>query len=129
LTMDHLRSDVMLRQFGQRDPLMEFKREAFDLFHELSIDLKTAIAQNLFKFELMPVDTSQLEAILSQMRMENERSLVEGLEQPLGSAQQPLPEKSTPIHALKQPGRNDLCSCGSGKKYKKCCGQKEEVES
>lgn len=131
LTMDHLRSDVMLRQFGQRDPLMEFKKEAFDLFNELSIDLKTNIAQNLFKFELMPVDTTQLQAILSQMKMESERSLVDGLDQrPQASPSQPeQQEKNEPIHVEKRPGRNDMCSCGSGKKYKKCCGAKEEVES
>ncbi len=131
LTMDHLRSDVMLRQFGQRDPLMEFKKEAFDLFNELSIDLKTTIAQNLFKFELMPVDTSQLRAILSQMKMESERSLVEGFDQrpQPSSSQSEQQEKNEPIHVEKRPGRNDMCSCGSGKKYKKCCGAKEEVES
>jgi len=129
LTMDHLRSDVMLRQFGQRDPLMEFKHEAFELFHELSINLKTSIAQNLFKFELMPVNTSQLEAILSQMRMENERSLVEGLDEPMNHTPHQPEEKSSPIQVDRRPGRNDLCSCGSGKKYKKCCGQKEEAPS
>ncbi|NGX58640.1 MAG: Protein translocase subunit SecA [Chlamydiae bacterium] len=132
LSMDHLRSDVMLRQFGQRDPLMEFKREAFELFHELSINLRTIIAQNLFKFELMPVNTSQLEAILGQMRMESERSLVEGLDQPMGAKPPPAqeePEKSAPVYVARTPGRNDMCPCGSGKKYKKCCGQKEEVES
>jgi len=128
LSMDHLRSDVMLRQFGQRDPLMEFKREAFELFHELSDNLRTTIAQNLFKFELMPVNTSQLEAILSQMQMESERSFVDGLDQQPSHQQVKTPEKSTPIQVLKRPGRNDLCACGSGKKYKKCCGQKEEIE-
>ncbi len=131
LSMDHLRSDVVLRQFGQRDPLMEFKHEAFQLFHELSINLRTTIAQNLFKFELMSVNTSQLEAILSQMNMEKERSLVDNFEQPAQEqpAQNGEPEREAPapVHVLKGPGRNDPCSCGSGKKYKKCCGAKEEI--
>ncbi len=126
LSMDHLRSDVVLRQFGQRDPLMEFKHEAFQLFHELSVNLRTTIAQNLFKFELMAVNTSQLEAILGQMQMEKERSLVDPLEQPVqgqpDQQQEPEGEKSAPVQVIKGSGRNDPCPCGSGKKYKKCCG-------
>ncbi len=131
LSMDHLRSDVVLRQFGQRDPLMEFKHEAFQLFHELSVNLRTTIAQNLFKFELMAVNTSQLEAILGQMQMEKERSLVDPLEQSAEgqpALQQGVEgEKSAPVQVMKGPGRNDPCPCGSGKKYKKCCGAREEV--
>ena len=51
--MDHLRSDVTLRAVGQRDPLTEFKHEAFALFDELSRNLRTEIARSIFRFEIM----------------------------------------------------------------------------
>ena len=60
LRMDHLRSDVTLRAVGQRDPLTEFKHEAFALFDELSRNLRTEIARSLFRFEIIaPQQTLQ----------------------------------------------------------------------
>ena len=53
LRMDHLRSDVNLRTVGNRDPLMEFKHDAFDFFDEFSRTLRTEIAQDLFRFEIV----------------------------------------------------------------------------
>ncbi len=125
LTMDHLRTDVNLRSVGQRDPLMEFKHEAFRLFHELTHTLRERIASNLFKFEMIPIDTSQLERLLSQMHMEKDRSLVDEVEKEQTSSS-PQEEKKEPVLVGPKVKRNDPCPCGSGKKYKKCCGQTEE---
>src|SRR5690606_15974442 len=59
LTMDHLRTDVSLRTVGQRDPLMEFKHEAFTLFDELSRKLRSTIAHDVFRFEIVSQEGHQ----------------------------------------------------------------------
>lgn len=79
LKMDHLRSDVALRAVGQRDPLLEFKHEAFALFDELSKTIKTEMARSLFRFEIVIPDLSQFQA-LGSVRLEKNRSLFDGFE-------------------------------------------------
>jgi preprotein translocase subunit SecA len=121
--MDHLRVDVNLRSVGNRDPLTEFKHEAFALFDELGDTIREDIAKNLFKFELTLPEPQDIQRILSQMQMERNRSLVDELDQ--APPQEPEPPKEArrePLLASKTAGRNEDCPCGSGKKYKKCCG-------
>ncbi|MCP5508583.1 MAG: SEC-C domain-containing protein, partial [Chlamydiales bacterium] len=85
------------------------------------------IAQDLFRFEIIPQSVEALQQLLSQMRLETTRSFASELdEQPpqqAGQEQQPRPE---PVVVGPKVGRNDPCPCGSGKKYKKCCGQGSE---
>jgi preprotein translocase subunit SecA len=139
LTIDHLRSDVSLRAFGQKDPLLEFKQEAFQLFETFSKTLRFDISRDLFNFELMPVDQKKrFEEMLSHMQLHTQKSFVPQPEEP---SEQLSPQKeienSSPSHQDNNPtekpspfvateekvGRNDLCHCGSGKKYKKCCAK------
>lgn len=142
LVMDHLRSDVNLRTVGQRDPLTEFKHESFTLFEEFSRTLHADIAQDLFRFEMVVRQMPTIEQLLSVLRMETNRSLVSDLDErpPLESqadgevngnrqslAQEPH-EKLEPVVTGPKVGRNDLCPCGSGKKYKKCCGASREED-
>lgn len=128
LQMDHLRAEVNLRTVGQRDPLTEFKHEAFALFDEFSRNLNNEIAQDLFKFELVIRHMPTLDQLLSLMHMEKNRSFTDDLEpSPEVVAPQPRPkepaeEKIVPITVGPRLNRNELCPCGSGKKYKKCCG-------
>lgn len=80
LNMDHLRADVSLRTVGQRDPLMEFKHEAFKLFEEFSRKLKTDIAQGLFKFEILTqrqASLQPLDRILKKLNLETNRSFMD----------------------------------------------------
>ena len=138
LAMDHLRADVHLRAVGQRDPLMEFKHEAFRLFDELSRTLHTQIAQDLFRFEIIAAyDHLNIEDFLRDLRLETDRSLMAELEENTTETEQPStteiqqrepskPEKLHPVTVGPKVGRNDPCPCGSGKKYKKCCGQFHE---
>ncbi len=138
LSMDHLRSDVSLRAVGNRDPLLEFKHDAFEFFEEFSRTLRTDIAHDLFRFEIVMRAPPSIQEILNQLQMETNRSFVPELDQapPTQAIQgnntdggeaasmQP-PEKLQPVVVGAKTGRNDLCPCGSGKKYKKCCGQTE----
>ncbi len=122
LLMDYLRAEVNLRAVAQRDPLQEFKHEAFHLFHALSERLQSEAARNLFKVEIAPAHRSLFEEMLDQVSLETNRLLVD--EQPEIVEQKP--EKAPPKVAPPKVGRNDLCPCNSGKKYKKCCGHAEE---
>lgn len=131
LNMDHLRVEVNMRTVGQRDPLTEFKHEAFELFHELSRNLRNEIAQDLFKFELVVRRMPTIDQLLSLMHMEKNRSFTDELEAPPQTQAQEtsdnvegeVEQKAVPISVGPKHNRNELCPCGSGKKYKKCCGQ------
>ena len=125
LSMDHLRVDVNLRTVGQRDPLMEFKHEAFSLFDQFGRTLREDIAHALFSFEIMVRDPVSLQQLLSQLRLETDRSLLDEPganfmnfdgSSPEGELQ-PTPSRETAL-------QNQFCPCGSGKKYKNCCGLK-----
>lgn len=135
LGMDHLRSDVNLRSFGQRDPLMEFKQEAFILFDEFSNRLRVEIAQALFRFEILTPEYPDMQEMLSMMRLETKRSFIPDLAPPhsetASSSEIEPPTREENVSRMvphlqeARTGRNDLCPCGSGKKYKKCCAVKE----
>ena len=129
-----------LRTVGQRDPLTEFKHEAFALFDEFGRNLRTEIAQDLFRFEILVRPPPTLQQLLGAIQLETNRSLVGDLEAPReeqphtnGSPvreedeERPI-EKHQPVTVGPKTGRNDLCPCGSGKKYKKCCGALKENE-
>jgi preprotein translocase subunit SecA len=127
LEMDYLRSEVRMRTVGQKDPLMEFKHEAFRLFHELSKALRLEIGYDLFRWEVYTPDTGLLNNFLDKIQLEKDRSLFEDLEGDVAaveakSKRQEDKPKAAPVVAEEMIGRNDPCPCGSGKKYKKCCG-------
>lgn len=127
LEMDHLRSDVHLRAIGQKDPLIEFKHEAFRLFDAFTMQLREDIVRSLFKFHIL-IQPEQ--DFLAQPEEPEEVELHEGRsfasemeegKEPQANVElQELPV--TPIHVEPHVGRNDLCPCGSGKKFKRCCG-------
>jgi preprotein translocase subunit SecA len=95
LIMDHLRTDVNLRTVGQRDPLTEFKHEAFALFNQFSRTLKAEIAQDLFRFEVVFRQLPVLNpALLSLLHLETSRSFLEDLE--IKPAEQQAREEENP---------------------------------
>jgi preprotein translocase subunit SecA len=137
LRMDHLRADVTLRAVGQRDPLTEFKHEAFALFDEMSRHLRTEVGRSMFRFELItPQQTLQQMANRGNLQLETHRSLFADLlqssqaqkEEPNQNepSEADLTPKEEPVTAEVRAGRNELCPCGSGKKYKKCCSSRFE---
>jgi preprotein translocase subunit SecA len=118
---------------------MEFKHEAFALFDEFSKNLRTEIAHDLFRFEIITREHPSIQQLLAQMQMETNRSFLSELEKPLPSqAQQEMQDEQSdapeieeqlhPVTVSPKVGRNDTCPCGSGKKYKKCCGAQQEEE-
>lgn len=131
LTMDHLRSEVTLRTVGQRDPLMEFKHEAFTLFDEFSRTLREEIAHALFSFEVMVRDQFSLQNLLSKMQLETGRSFsaeLEGFEE--DGSEEVLEEDAAVEEFSVKSSKNEnnqFCPCGSGKKYKNCCGSDRDA--
>ncbi len=107
--MDQLRQGISLRSFGQRDPVAEYKIEGFEMFDEMVRLIQSDTVRGL-NFVSITKEPEKLE----RTRVANPVFASAGGEQP---------KKKQPAKAEKQVGRNDPCPCGSGKKYKYCCGK------
>jgi len=110
LGIDHVKEGIGLRGYAQKDPLVEYKKEAFDLFADMSQRITTDVLMRLFRVQVRQEEseTEILERERAQQRLVYNRGDGDGPKQP--------------VHKDKKVGRNDPCTCGSGKKYKKCCG-------
>jgi preprotein translocase subunit SecA len=127
LNMDHLKEGIGLRGYGQRDPLTEYKKEAFDIFQEMIEHLKEVVVEQLFKVrstreEAAPVRTALASPPVRQSLWQESRGSSPDSSMPGGPVPTRSATRAEPRTADGQKvGRNDLCPCGSGKKYKKCC--------
>jgi preprotein translocase subunit SecA len=122
LSIDHLKEGIGLRGYGQRDPLMEYKKEAFDLFQDMTERVKATVVERLFKMQVVaeaPPELPPLRAPAVQEMRGGSPAVVNRSAVDLGPRRNPAPS-SRPLPGPKV-GRNDPCYCGSGKKYKKCC--------
>lgn len=109
--MDQLRQGIGLRAIGQIDPVIAYKMEGFDMFDEMNKLIREDTVSYLFNIQIeVPVERK---AVVD----------VDNLESPDMDGVDRKPSKSTPEHVEEKIGRNDLCPCGSGKKYKNCCGK------
>jgi preprotein translocase subunit SecA len=129
-----LRSGIGLRSYGQRDPLLEYKKEAFQLFESLMDAISRKALNLFFRAEIAPVQRPKAPAV---EKMQTQHQAVSAYEQgPAPSGEVPGPTQAGPAGQPPMPGagmpitreepkvgRNDPCPCGSGKKYKKCCGE------
>ena len=129
--MDHLKSGVGLRAYGQRDPLLEYKKEGFEMFQMMFDTINQEVAEMVFKARPVSDGPVHKKSIFDSVPQEFVHKDFSGLSQATRSqspgegvgSQVEEPPKATPIRkAGPKVGRNDPCSCGSGKKYKKCCG-------
>ena len=111
LNMDHLKEGIGLRGYGQKDPKQEYKREGFELFQELLYLIKESTLKSLCHIRLREVSEEQL-----QHQDQTEDLQLQGGDETAAS-QEPVKRSAPKV------GRNDPCPCGSGKKYKKCCGR------
>ncbi len=116
LNLDNLREGIGLRSWGQKNPLIEYKREAFDMFQEMMAQVRIEAVHHVFHLNLERFDQTTLE-----QRRERE---LEQLNM-IGADSQGSEEGNirSEARAEDKVGRNDPCPCGSGKKYKKCHGQ------
>jgi len=121
LSIDHLKEGIGLRGYGQRDPLTEYKKEAFDLFQDMVERAKALVVERLFKVQIVRDTPMELPAMTASARLQESRGELAGGERPAGAP--PVATVSRPVPRTptgQKIGRNDPCYCGSGKKYKKC---------
>ena len=112
--MDMLREGISLRAYGQRNPLVEYKIEALTMFEEMEAAIQDQIASLIYHVAVVSREEEQLEDRLQNAQASH------------GDNVSPAETKKTPKRADgKKIGRNDPCPCGSGKKYKNCCGRKQ----
>ena len=128
LALDHLKEGIGLRGYGQRDPLVEYKRESFGLFEELWNRATEEMVRMLFL--LRPItETDERELLTArQRRQEVTYSDPETTSSAAFQPSQTVDDRTaaavkTVVRNNPKVGRNDPCPCGSGKKYKKCCGR------
>jgi len=135
--MDSLRTGIGLRAYGQRDPLVEYKNEAYKLFEEMQLQVKSEIANNTFRSSTTLAAFEKFLAALPKQLL-HAQSAAFG-----GTAASPAPSQGRPAQSVRtdaveeaianvarpvrrdarKVGPNEPCPCGSGKKFKKCCGK------
>ena len=117
LAMDHLKEGINLRSHGGKDPLVEYKREAYTIYEGMKFAIKRAVIERMSHIRLMTQEE------IDQIHREQEAQLEAQLRahQEAQAAQQMAEEKKV-IRATIKVGRNDPCPCGSGKKFKSCHG-------
>ncbi len=131
-SMDHLRRGIHLRGYAQKNPKQEYKREAFELFQGLLTNIKADVTRILSHVQVRKPE--EVEALERQRREALERekaSAASRHDAPEAASREEAGEQATPPGADGRPlrregpkvGRNDPCPCGSGKKYKQCCGK------
>jgi len=136
LAMDHLKEGIGLRGYGQRDPLIEYKKESFDMFQDLMDRIEEDSVRTLFLAriqtreehdqELAQRQAAEQQAMRDYEKELERRKLKQARELRMSGPSEPTPVATVVRHDDKV-GRNDPCPCGSGKKYKKCHGAAVEV--
>ena len=119
--MDHLKDGIGLRAYGQKDPLVEYKRESFDMFGLMRERIENDAVRFLFLLEPMTDEDRQREE--DKRRREQEQVFRAASQSAAGVTARG--GVATMTRKVPKVGRNDLCPCGSGKKYKKCHGENE----
>ncbi len=113
--MDHLKEGIGLRGYGQRDPLVEYKLEATELFNQMIRRIKEDTVSLIFKLDFDPEQELEMSGPSEDLQYSSSVEDEEELARSRESKQQPIVSEKI--------GRNDPCPCGSGKKYKKCHGK------
>ena len=110
--MDELKKGIYLRSYGQRDPVVEYRMEGFEMFDAMVAAIREDTVRMLLTIQIRTQEEPKREQVAKPtvaVHGDSDRSI-----------------RKEPVH-VKKIGRNDPCPCGSGKKYKKCCGANEEV--
>jgi len=117
LAMDHLKEGINLRSYGQKDPLVEYKREAYNLYESMKFAIKKAVVERISHVKILSQDE------IEKLHREQQAMLEAQLKaHQAAMASQQIEEEKKVIRASVKVGRNDPCPCGSGKKFKSCHG-------
>ena len=126
--MDQLRQGIHLRAYAQKQPKQEFKRESFELFQSLLYNIKYDVVRTLSRMQLEnPEELAAAERkrrAEAEQRMQFQHASAGELNAPEADGQPEAEAKPAPfIRDDRKVGRNEPCPCGSGKKFKQCCGR------
>ena len=132
--LEALREAVYLRAYGQKNPLLEYKLEGFDIFDKLIYDIRTNIAKKIIKVRFVsPESASRRRGRTASVTSESHRQMGQfsvpaavpaaARAASAGESSAASPDKVQVKRSVPKVGRNDPCPCGSGKKYKYCCGR------
>ena len=120
-SMDHLRAGINLRGYGQRDPLIEYKRESFRMFNELLAMIDRQVVYTVYKIGFA-VQAQEAQSLLSRRGLTVSAPAKTSDDLHANEGSEDAKAAATSIEGEEKLGRNDPCYCGSGKKYKKCHG-------
>ncbi len=122
--MDLLKEGIGLRAYGQKDPLIEYKKESFNLFQTLVSNINMSVTKKVFTTYIIAPEKIQDFLEMAKQRHESSSAFdVPQSTKPNVTTNAPKKQKLQPRSVGEKIGRNDPCPCGSGKKYKKCCGK------
>jgi preprotein translocase subunit SecA len=119
LSLDHLKQGIGLVGYGQKDPLVEYKKQSFDLFQEMLDRIDTSTIRSLFNLQIVSEEPPEA---LRQRRGPRRPLTFTGPNQGAAAAGEEAGKVKTIVRDQPKVGRNEMCPCGSGRKYKKCHG-------
>ncbi len=131
-SMDQLKEGIGLRAYGQRDPLIEYKREGFAMFQSMYASINEEVVETIFNVQSVSNDEQRPRSVFGSLPQEFVHKEFSSLDAQAFAPQQPGPGPQEtpsvpPVQSYQRDGRkvgrNDPCPCGSGKKFKKCCGK------
>ena len=122
--MDQLRDGIGLRAYAQRDPVNEYKLESFDMFEEMVHLIREDTVRRLYQLKIEKAPERQPTVKITATNQPGEAA-AQGPVRRAPAARPNQPVRQTPVKVEKKIGRNDPCPCGSGKKYKNCCGRNQ----
>jgi len=109
--MDDLKQGIGLRAYGQHDPVIAYKEEGYEMFQAMITAIREETIRRLFLAEIRPAQEVKRQKVAKET----------------GTSAPDKSVKKQPVRSEKKAGPNDPCPCGSGKKYKKCCMQKDKM--
>ncbi len=127
--IDNLREGIGLRAYGQMEPLVEYKKESYRMFQQFLAGIRSEIVNMIFKIRIQTNEPQQQVEQESRLTKAAEKAVESGTTKKDDNASimkresKSQAEKNQTVQKKNKVGRNDLCPCGSGKKYKKCCGK------
>ncbi|EMB19522.1 preprotein translocase subunit SecA [Treponema denticola] len=127
--LESLREAVYLRSYGQKNPLTEYKLEGFDIFYSMLDDIRIEIASRLVRVQISTEEEAHASRQMRSIQgnaQHNSMGSFSGAGQGMGPtalSSRSRPENAQVVRTVPKVGRNDPCPCGSGKKYKHCCGK------
>ena len=124
--MDYMRQGIGLQGYAQKNPKNEYKIQSFNLFTKMLENLKYQVIRTLSRIQIQiraPELTEEQKEELRRRQAEAEQQKREEAVRQLQEMDKPNPQSGTPFKKVMHVGRNDPCPCGSGKKYKNCCGR------